>query len=233
VDAGQRNRGVIAREMATGDASGAEDRHGHTEPDHAEPDHAEPDHVEPGRRRLLVGLGNPGEPYLATRHNVGFRVVEEVARRRGVALAGTECNARVGGDGEVLLALPQTWMNRSGHAVRCLVEGRGFRPEEILVVYDEVHLPLGRLRLRSKGSPAGHRGMESVLDNLRTDEVPRLRLGVAGENPPPAEELADYVLAPFEASEGERVEEMIVRGADACEEWLHSGITTAMNRHNR
>ena len=93
-------------------------------------------------------------------------------------------------------------MNRSGYAARCLVERHGFAPEESLVVFDEVQLPLGRLRLRRSGSPGGHRGMESILENLRTDQVPRLRLGVAGaDGPPPGEDLADFVLAPFTAEE--------------------------------
>lgn len=191
------------------------------------------------RPRLVLGLGNPGERYRATRHNLGFRVVEELGRRRGIALARLECNALVGagGDGEgagVTLALPQTYMNRSGYAARCLAERHGFAPRDVLVVYDEVALPVGRLRLRPGGSPGGHRGMESVVENLRTDEVPRLRVGCAGEAGTPAgEELVEYVLAPFPPDELERVEEMIERAAEACASWLDRGLEATMSTYNR
>jgi PTH1 family peptidyl-tRNA hydrolase len=186
------------------------------------------------RPALILGLGNPGERYRETRHNVGFAVVEELARRRGVRLRQLECNSLVGGEGKLLLAQPLTYMNRSGYAARCLVERRALDPGRVLVVFDEVHLPLGRLRLRPSGSPGGHRGMESVLQNLRTPEVPRLRLGVGPEDAEVGgEELADYVLEPFTAGERERVDEMVARAADACECWLAEGAQAAMNRFNR
>jgi PTH1 family peptidyl-tRNA hydrolase len=183
--------------------------------------------------RVVVGLGNPGERYRATRHNLGFRVVAELARRRGMLVDRLECNARVGEGEDLLLVLPQTYMNRSGHALRCLRERHDLDPGRMLVVYDEVQLPLGRLRLRPGGSPGGHRGMESVVENLRTDRVPRLRLGCAGEEGPPAgDALVDYVLSPFEAGERSTVETMIEQAADACEVWLEEGVETAMNRFN-
>ena len=184
---------------------------------------------------LILGLGNPGTQYADTRHNVGFRVVEELARRWGVHLDRTECNSRLGGgtDSVPLLVQPQTYMNRSGYAARCLVELHQIEPSAVLVVYDEINLPLGKLRLRRSGSPAGHRGLESILENLRTDQVPRLRLGVApAEGPPPGEDLADFVLAPFAEDEREPAEEMIRRAADACETWLREGVDVAMNRFN-
>lgn len=165
--------------------------------------------------------------------------MEELARRWRVGLDRLECNSCVAepvpGAGEAAwLAMPQTYMNRSGYAARCLVERFGFEPESILVVYDEVNLPLGRLRLRKSGSPAGHRGLESILENLRTDQVARLRLGVAGpDGPPPGERLPEFVLAPFEEAERETVGEMVVRAADACEAWLREGADAAMNRFNR
>jgi PTH1 family peptidyl-tRNA hydrolase len=184
---------------------------------------------------LILGLGNPGAAYAATRHNVGFRVVEELARRWGARVERLDCGALVGAharDGEeTLLAKPQTFMNRSGYAARCLLERHALEPAAVLVVYDEVNLPLGRLRLRKAGSPAGHRGMESVIENLRTAEVPRLRLGIAGAEPPPAD-LAAFVLAPFAPEESEAAEEMIRRAADACESWRREGADLAMNRFN-
>ncbi|HEX6199334.1 MAG TPA: aminoacyl-tRNA hydrolase [Thermoanaerobaculia bacterium] len=192
------------------------------------------DRTSAGGPRAVVGLGNPGERYRETRHNLGFRVVETLARRLDVALEGTECNSVTGrrGDGP-LLVLPQTYMNRSGYAVRCLAERHGLEPGDVLVVYDEVALPLGRLRVRPGGSPGGHRGMESVVENLRTDRVPRLRLGCGGEEgPPSAEDLVDYVLSPFRAEEREAAGEMVERAADACRAWLEEGIEAAMNRYN-
>ncbi len=194
--------------------------------------------------RVVLGLGNPGERYDGTRHNVGFRVVEELARRRGESLAERECNALIAavetpaGQDEVapsmLLAAPQTYMNRSGYAARCLQERRDVAAEDFLVVYDEIHLPLGTLRLRRRGSPAGHRGMESVLESLGTDRVPRLRLGVGGTDGPPAggEDLVAFVLEPFTDDELERAEAMVQRAADACEAWAAGGVEITMQRFN-
>src|ERR1044072_726880 len=177
----------------------------------------EPGAVAPSTR-LIVGLGNPGAEYAGTRHNGGFRVLEEMARgRRGVRLRGNECSPLVGALGEdLLLALPQTFMNRSGHAVRCLLERRELHPGSILIGLDDVALPLGRLRLRPPGTPGGQRGLESTLESLQTDAVPRLRLGVREEEDQIAgEELADYVLGPFSPTAREKVGEMMARRADA------------------
>jgi PTH1 family peptidyl-tRNA hydrolase len=202
--------------------------------------------------RLILGLGNPGEEYRATRHNVGFRVVEELARRHRAPLDRLECNALTarfdlagvappaapGVEASevslaVLLAQPQTYMNRSGFAARCLAELHGFAPEALLVVYDEINLSFGRLRLRRSGSPAGHRGIESILENLRTDQVPRLRVGIAGPGgPPDGEERADFVLSPFTPAEEEALRPVVERAADACEAWLRDGIDAAMARFN-
>jgi len=184
--------------------------------------------------RLIVGLGNPGEEHLATRHNVGFRVVEELARRWAIPFDRQECNALAALGDDVLLVKPQTYMNRSGWAARCLAERHTLDPSAVLVVYDEVNLPLGKLRLRRAGSPAGHRGLESVIENLRSAEVPRLRLGVAPEEGKPAggEELVEFVLSPFAAEERAAVSEMIGRAADACEAWLRDGVDAAMGRFN-
>ena len=200
--------------------------------------------------RLILGLGNPGDEYRATRHNAGFRVVEELARRWGARLDRLECNAltaSVETPASVLLAKPQTYMNRSGFAARCLVELHGLDPGAVLVVYDEINLPFGRLRLRRGGSPAGHRGMESILENLRTDQVPRLRLGIgvpdgasagagegggAGAGDAQGAGLVDFVLSPFAPGEEAAAAEMALRAADACEVWLREGIDAAMQRFN-
>jgi PTH1 family peptidyl-tRNA hydrolase len=198
--------------------------------------------------RLILGLGNPGEEYRDTRHNVGFRVVEELARRWQVSLDRLECNSLVahagsgaddegemGGIGEVLLAKPQTYMNRSGHAARCFVERYELDPAAVLVIYDEVNLPFGKIRLRRLGSPAGHRGLESILESLRTAEVPRLRLGVAPPaegRPPGGEDLVTFVLSPFDEGEREEAEAMIRRAADAAELWLREGPEATMAKFN-
>ncbi|MDA8016899.1 MAG: aminoacyl-tRNA hydrolase [Thermoanaerobaculia bacterium] len=185
--------------------------------------------------RIVAGLGNPGKRYAGTRHNVGFRVVRELARRRGVQAFDEACGSLIArADDRPALVMPQTYMNRSGFALRCLAERHQLETGAFLVVYDEVHLPLGALRLRPKGSPAGHRGLESVLENLGTDEVPRLRLGVgAAEGPPDGADLVDFVLSNFEESEQETVEVMIQRAADACEIWAIEGSDAAMQRFNR
>lgn len=183
--------------------------------------------------RLIVGLGNPGPEYRDTRHNVGFLVVEELARRWRATAAPGECNTVLHRAEPAWLARPQTYMNRSGYAVRCLAERHALEPAQVLVVLDEVALPLGRLRLRAGGSPGGHRGLESVLESLQSDEVPRLRLGVrGGEEAIPGEDLADYVLAPFAAGEREAVAAMVERAADACEAWVAEGPERAMARFN-
>ncbi|HWM89969.1 MAG TPA: aminoacyl-tRNA hydrolase [Thermoanaerobaculia bacterium] len=182
--------------------------------------------------RLILGLGNPGERYRDTRHNAGFLVVEELARRWGCGLGRRECNSFVGGE-DTFLALPQTYMNRSGWAARCLLETHELDPSAVLVVYDEIALPLGRLRLRKSGSPGGHRGLESVIENLRTDQVPRLRLGISPEDGPPrGEDLVEFVLSPFPPDQREAVDAMILRAADACETWVKEGAEAAMARFN-
>ncbi len=183
--------------------------------------------------KLVVGLGNPGAEYRDTRHNVGFRVVEEVARRAGVRLRAGECNSLVAALPGALLALPQTFMNRSGYAARCLVEKHDVPPAAVLVVLDEVALPLGKLRVRPSGSPGGHGGLESILENLQSAAVPRLRLGVREEEDRVlGEQLADYVLEPFTPAAREQVEEMVLRGADAVEVWLREDVERAMARFN-
>ena len=190
--------------------------------------------------RLVLGLGNPGGRYADTRHNVGFRVVGELARRLGSRLRLEVCGALWASTDRVDLAMPQTYMNRSGYSARCLSERNGYAPGNILVVYDEVHLPLGRLRLRGKGSPGGHRGMESVIENLRTTGVPRLRLGIAPDAPGKTfaaavaggEDLPDFVLAPFAAGEVETAEAMVRRAADCVLSWVDRGVGATMNEYN-
>lgn len=191
--------------------------------------------------RLIVGLGNPGRKYRRTRHNYGFFVVDELARRvrlEPVDLCSADYFSTDGAPSSrsIHLAKPQTFMNRSGLATRCLAQRFGYAPENVLVVYDDVNLPLGKQRMRPGGSAGGHRGLESVIENLRTDQVPRLRLGiasavVAGElNPLP--DLAQFVLEPFEEHEVEQVSACVLWAADACEAWLRYGIDRTMSQFN-
>jgi PTH1 family peptidyl-tRNA hydrolase len=186
------------------------------------------------RKTLVLGLGNPGPQYERTRHNRGREVVEELARRRGVALEEGPCQSRLAVDGEVVLATPQTFMNRSGYAARCLVELYGLDPARMLVVFDDIALPLGALRLRTRGGPGGQKGMASVLECLRREEIARLRLGVAPLDGLPADlDRVEFVLGRFAAGEEEAAREQIARAADACEIWIERGPAEAMNRFNR
>ena len=170
---------------------------------------------------------------MGSRHNRGREVVEELARRWRVELDVKECGSRLSILDRVILAIPETYMNRSGFAARCLLERRGFEPQEMLIVYDEVALPLGSLRLRHKGGAGGQNGMASVLESLRTESVPRMRLGVGpADAVPGGVELVDYVLSPFKEKEMEIATEQIQRAADACELWLEQGTEAAMNRFN-
>ncbi len=188
--------------------------------------------------RLICGLGNPGPQYERTRHNIGFRVVAELARRHAIKMGGETCRSRSGcgaiADGvEVLLVMPQTYMNRSGFALRCFLERLEIASRDVLVVYDEVHLPLGRLRVRKKGSPAGHRGLESILENVGTDLVPRLRVGVADEDEPPVgEDLVSFVLGAFDPAQDDEIDALVARAADACECWAKRGAEAAMQAFN-
>ena len=183
--------------------------------------------------RLIVGLGNPGARYEGTRHNLGFEVVACLARRWHVSLATIECNALVGEAADAVLAASQTYMNRSGYAVRCLAQRRAFESEDMLVVFDDVDLSFGKMRLRKAGGPGGHRGMESVVQSLQTEKVPRLRLGVAPlERRVEEMDLVDFVLSPFTDTEAEDLPALVDRAADACESWLREGLETTMNRFN-
>ncbi|HVR29446.1 MAG TPA: aminoacyl-tRNA hydrolase [Thermoanaerobaculia bacterium] len=183
---------------------------------------------------LVLGLGNPGREYEATRHNRGREVVEELARRRGLALPDAECRTRLAIEGDVILAIPETFMNRSGYAARCLVERHGLEPSAMLVVYDDIALPLGALRLRPWGGPGGQRGMASVLECLRTDGIPRLRLGIApSAGLEPEVDRVEFVLSRFAPDEESAARNQILRAADACELWLEAGAEAVMNRYNR
>lgn len=184
---------------------------------------------------LVVGLGNPGEEYAATRHNAGFLLVERVARARGVELRGRAFKARTavvrGGEDEVLLALPRTFMNRSGMAVREILAKKGIPPERMVVVYDDLDIPLGEIRVRKRGSPGTHKGMISIVDAIGTREFPRLRIGIGPL--PGGREAADYVLAPFGRNERLLLDGSLDEAAEALDMILAGGTDRAMSRFNR
>jgi peptidyl-tRNA hydrolase, PTH1 family len=193
--------------------------------------------------KLIVGLGNPGREYRDTRHNVGFMVVDEIARRYQLdwAMAPSQVpDAFVakrfgtpGGAGNTaafMVAKPLTFMNRSGDAVAALARYYDVPNADLLVVYDEVALPFTRLRARPSGSSAGHNGIKSIIDRLGTQEFPRLRLGVGrGDG---RRELSDHVLAKFERGEQAELESFIARAADAAEMFAAEGILKVMNVYN-
>ncbi|HLG58222.1 MAG TPA: aminoacyl-tRNA hydrolase [Vicinamibacterales bacterium] len=186
--------------------------------------------------KLIVGLGNPGREYRDTRHNVGFLVVEEIARRHGIGWAAGPSQvpeSLVGkkfGASPLMLAKPLTFMNLSGTAVAGLARYYDVADEDLLVVVDEAALPFGRLRARARGSAGGHNGLKSVIERLGTTEFPRLRLGVGrGDG---RRDLADHVLSTFENGERAELESLIARAADAAEMFAAEGISKVMNVHN-
>jgi peptidyl-tRNA hydrolase, PTH1 family len=188
----------------------------------------------------VVGLGNPGDRYTGTRHNVGFDVVEAFAKRTGggpVRLDRLDCRALTGrvrvGATPVLVARPQTYMNLSGESVKGLATKYGIPPERLIVVLDEVALAVGSLRIRRSGSSGGQKGLQNVLDCFGTNEVPRMRLGVRGENFQPGEPVDGYVLSRFSKKERPVVDEAIAAAAEALEVFVTEGIDAAMNRFNR
>jgi PTH1 family peptidyl-tRNA hydrolase len=184
--------------------------------------------------RVVAGLGNPGDDYRGTRHNIGFEVVDLLAARGGTqlrrdrmldALAG---RVVIAGE-EVLLVEPQSFMNLSGNAVRRAMERAGGTVADLLVVCDDYHLPVGVLRLRAGGSSGGHNGLADVSRCLGTQEVPRLRLGIGA---PGVSEAKEFVLARFRPGERRPVEEAVVRAAEAVESWVAAGLERTMARYN-
>jgi peptidyl-tRNA hydrolase, PTH1 family len=185
--------------------------------------------------KLVVGLGNPGLEYAATRHNVGFGCVDAVAARHSLRFNQKRARSQVAtGEVEgvrVTLAKPLTYMNLSGEAVRRLLQELGSSPQELLVVYDDVDLPLGKIRLRQEGSPGTHNGMRNIAQILGSNAFPRLRIGIG--HAPPGVGLSDYVLSPFLFSEREQINEAIGRAADAVESLLRRGWVPTMTEYNK
>ena len=185
------------------------------------------------RARIIVGLGNPGPRYRDTRHNVGFGCVDLLAERWGIAINDRRRTTALGQgyrDGlPVALAKPRTFMNLSGESVAYLLARFGGRPEDLVIVYDEMALPLGRIRLRGRGSDAGHNGIKDIIRTVRTIDFPRLRIGIGG---PGMSGSVDHVLGRFSDAEQPAARDAILRAAEAVECLLADGIDIAMNRYN-
>jgi PTH1 family peptidyl-tRNA hydrolase len=183
---------------------------------------------------LLVGLGNPGREYRANRHNLGFMTIDQFGQTLGIRLSRVQSKALLGigalDENKVVLAKPQTYMNLSGQAVSSLLHFYKIPLERLLVIHDELDLPLGTLRLRPGGGSAGNKGLASIIQQLGTQEFPRLRIGIG--QPPGQMSGADYVLQDFPPAEQELLEIVLKRAVEAAQVFVRSGLETAMNQYN-
>jgi len=183
--------------------------------------------------RLIVGLGNPGRAYVFTRHNIGVMVLEQAAARWGIRLNHHGLAYRGGGDVdgiEVTLAQPLAWMNQNGPVVAGLLHEFEVGPRDLLVIHDDVDLPVGRLRIKREGGSGGHNGIRSIQAALQSSDFCRLKVGIG--RPAPGEETADYVLSPFGPDDRVSVHEAMDRAVMALECWVREGAEAAMNRFN-
>jgi PTH1 family peptidyl-tRNA hydrolase len=182
----------------------------------------------------VVGLGNPGRRYSGTRHNVGFTFIKKTAREWKVKLRKKIFLSKAGEvkrkEEHILLALPQTYMNKSGLTVKKIMEGRDITPEHLVVVYDDLDVPLGEIRIRKRGGPGTHKGMRSIVEEIRTEEFPRIRVGLG---PLPGDENAvNYVLSSFDKAEESLLEEGLRKAQEALEMILSGEVERAMNTYN-
>ena len=183
---------------------------------------------------LVVGLGNPGEKYEKTRHNLGFRVIDELALRHQIKKFKSKCQSNIAdikvADHKVILAQPQTFMNNSGLAVRGLIDWFKVDINNLILIYDDVDLEVGQLRLREKGNAGGHNGVQSVIDSLGTNQFSRVRIGIGREEL--GVDVSDYVLKKIPSSERDSLDEAIIDAAEAVEAVLIDGLSAAMNKFN-
>lgn len=191
---------------------------------------------------LIVGLGNPGERYAESRHNVGFRCMERLAQRYEVRLDRKECRARVGTcrreNQTLLLCKPQTYVNLSGESVGCLVKRYNVSPDRVIVVCDDLDLPAGKVRVRASGGAAGHKGMKSIIQHLGSDEFPRVRVGIGrptpgdGSTEKDRDRIVEYVLDRFSPEEEQTMGPAIEGVVDAIDCVVQQGVQPAMSRFN-
>jgi len=183
----------------------------------------------------VVGLGNPGKAYSGTRHNVGFSLVKTMAKNRNIRLKKRRYLSRtivvdMAGD-RILLALPQTYMNNSGQAVKRITDEAGIAPENIIIIYDDLDLSLGEIRVRKEGGAGSHKGMRSIVQDIQTANFPRIRIGIGPLDP--NMDAADFVLSSFTKEEQPIVMESLNKAQDALEMILAGSIETAMNTYNQ
>jgi PTH1 family peptidyl-tRNA hydrolase len=183
----------------------------------------------------VVGLGNPGRRYSGTRHNVGFTFVRRVAKSWETKLRKRRFSSKIAEvekeNERIMLVLPQTYMNNSGVAVKQIMEGRNIQPEQLLVVYDDLDIPLGEIRVRKGGSSGTHKGMRSIVQEIETTQFPRMRIGIG---PLPAgEDAVEYVLSCFDETEGVLLEESLKNAREALEMILDGRVEAAMNIYNQ
>jgi peptidyl-tRNA hydrolase, PTH1 family len=183
--------------------------------------------------RLIVGLGNPGAKFDRTRHNIGFDLVDQLAKRWQISVADQKKFQGLVGEGwvnrqKIVLLKPQTFMNLSGQSVRAVLDWYKLDPTEVLALYDDLDLPLGKLRMRLSGSAGGHNGMKSIISHLGTNAFPRLRMGIGKSN----DETISHVLGKFSATESAIMGETLQLASDAVELSLSAGVEKAMNKYN-
>lgn len=186
------------------------------------------------KKRLIVGLGNPGEEYADTRHNVGFFVVDSLAERLNLVLKKKGSATLVWRKWKgrpVGLAKPRAYMNRSGISVEELARKNRLSPKDLLVIVDDINLPTGRIRIREKGGAGGHNGLEDIIDWLDSDAFPRIRIGIGNDFERGGQ--ADYVLSTFDEAERPLIDEAVLRARDAALTYITDGIVTAMNRFSK
>lgn len=189
--------------------------------------------------KLIVGLGNPGKEYALSRHNIGFRCINHFAKEHGIDIARKKAKALVGsgaiGGQKGIVAKPQTFMNNSGESVVMLLQQNGLEPQDMIVVYDDMDLPLGKVRIRPSGGAGGHHGMESIIQLIGTQDFPRIRVGIGrpGYNGESRQVGIDYVLGRFYPDEEKAVEEAIALVSKVLETILLHGLNRAMNEFNR
>ncbi len=183
---------------------------------------------------LLVGLGNPGKKYFDTKHNTGFIVVDEIGAKINIRSAEQNKNYWIGRSNylsyEIFLLKPLTYMNLSGVAVQEVYESFAINLQRLLIIYDDFNLPFGKLRLRTKGSDGGHKGLASIIYHLQTQNFPRLRIGIGA--PLEKEPVVDYVLSPFNSDEKQKLPEVVGRAVDASLSFVTEGVVFAMNHYN-
>lgn len=184
---------------------------------------------------LVVGLGNPGFQYEKTRHNVGFMALDSFAEKEGATLNKNKYNALIGEvklkDLRILLVKPQTFMNNSGSAVSAIASFYKISPEKIIVLFDDISLPVGNIRIRRKGSHGGHNGMKDIVELLGNDNILRIKIGI-GDKPHPDYDLASWVLGKFPKEEIEQLDKAIDKTVSALKEIMLNGVDSAMNKFN-